>query len=128
MHYDESDNLFYFILFYANEDKLRRTAVTSARSALNGYQKGKCFYCFRDITVDPTSDDLADVDHFFPHTLKRETNMNLDGVWNLVLACKSCNRGDNGKFARVPVVRLLERGCINEIISLLKATIPCERH
>lgn len=104
VHYDEADNL-----FYAQEDKLRRTAVTSARNALNGYQKGKCFYCFRDINVDPSSDDLADVDHFYPHTLKRQTSVNLDGVWNLVLACKSCNRGENGKFARVPAIHLLAR-------------------
>ena len=25
---------------------LRRKGVTSSRSALNGYQKGRCFYCF----------------------------------------------------------------------------------
>lgn len=104
VHYDDTDNM-----FYAQEDKFRRTTVTSARNALNGYQKGKCFYCFRDISVDPSSDDLADVDHFFPHTLKKLTAVNLDGVWNLVLACKSCNRGDNGKFARVPAIRLLDR-------------------
>ena len=27
----------------------RRKNITSARPALNGYQKGKCFYCFRRI-------------------------------------------------------------------------------
>ena len=33
----------------------------------------------------------------------------MNGVWNLVLACKNCNRGENGKFARVPTVELLGR-------------------
>ena len=33
----------------------------------------------------------------------------LDGVWNLVLACRRCNRGVGGKFAHVPKLRFLER-------------------
>ena len=33
----------------------------------------------------------------------------LDGVWNLILACKQCNRGVGGKFAQVPTLGLLER-------------------
>ena len=36
-------------------------------------------------------------------------NVNLNGVWNLVLACPKCNRGASGKFARVPATRYLER-------------------
>ena len=35
--------------------------------------------------------------------------INLNGVWNLVLACPNCNRGANGKFAKVPSVKYLER-------------------
>lgn len=104
VHYDEDLNL-----FFVQSDKYRRTDVTSARDALNGYQKGKCFYCFDDVSIDPLADDLADIDHFFPHTLQSEVSINLDGVWNLVLACKNCNRGESGKFARVPAIRLLER-------------------
>lgn len=72
---------------------LKRTDITSARDALNGYQKGKCFYCFRDIE---TTDETVHIDHVFPHMLKRAfatqgSKVNLDGVWNLVLACQSCN-------------------------------------
>src|SRR5262249_9609874 len=48
----------------------RRKAVTPCRDALNGYQKGRCFYCFADISLVGGADDLADVDHFFPHRLK----------------------------------------------------------
>lgn len=33
----------------------------------------------------------------------------LDSVWNLVLACRTCNRGEKGKFARVPALHYLER-------------------
>jgi hypothetical protein len=52
----------------------------------------------------------TDVDHFFPHRLKSTyPHINLDGVWNLVLACQACNRGPRGKFDRIPSLRLLER-------------------
>jgi SAM-dependent methyltransferase len=58
----------------------------------------------------PTRADLTDVDHFFPHTLgPHEPRVNLDGVWNLVLACQECNRGPAGKFARLPGLPYLER-------------------
>ena len=91
-------------------DKFRRKDVTSARDALNGYQKGKCFYCFDDISVITFNEELCDVDHFFPHTLQPLIpEVNLNGVWNLVLACPRCNRGANGKFARVPAIKYLER-------------------
>ena len=88
----------------------RRVDVTSCRHALSGYQKGKCFYCFADISVESGAGDLADVDHFLPHTLTQVyPAANLNGVWNLVLACATCNRGADGKFARVPSLKLLER-------------------
>ena len=86
----------------------RRKTVTSARGALNGYQKGKCFYCRREIDI--TTGRETEVDHFFPHVLSREKSFELiDGVWNLVLACADCNAGVGGKFARIPTIALLER-------------------
>ncbi len=121
------------------DNDLRRRSVTSARGALNGYQKGHCFYCFDSIFAATKEDDdepkpvlsdepsrveyafisleeeepeheLCDVDHFFPHILSREMKgINLDGVWNLVLACKDCNRGVGGKFARIPDEKYLDR-------------------
>ena len=33
----------------------------------------------------------------------------LDEVWNLALACTDCNRGPNGKHARLAELRFLER-------------------
>jgi hypothetical protein len=96
-------------LFFTKDRSLQRVDVTSARSAINGYQKGKCFYCFRDIAVDDHIGAPAEVDHFFPHALTQyRPTANLNGVWNLVLACQSCNRGVAGKSARVPSFRLLE--------------------
>ena len=84
-----------------------RVDVTSCRDALNGYQKGKCFYCFKEISIEPGNDSLADVDHFLPHALKSDREIeNLDGVWNLVLACKDCN---SSKSARAPQVKYLTR-------------------
>lgn len=85
----------------------RRKDVTSCRSALNGYQKGKCFYCFTDIRVDTGFD--VDVDHFFPDVLKKVEFKQIDGVWNLVLSCISCNRGAGGKFDKIPHIDLLGR-------------------
>lgn len=87
----------------------RRKAVTSSRGALNGYQKGRCFYCAADLRL-LGEDFNTDVDHFFPHKLKQSNlHLNLDGVWNLVLACQSCNRGPRGKFDRIPSLRMLEK-------------------
>jgi hypothetical protein len=88
----------------------RRVPLTSARPALNGYQKGRCFYCYQEITTTPGDEDLADVDHFFAHKLKNcNPGKPIDGVANLVLSCRDCNRGENGKFDRLPSVDLLER-------------------
>lgn len=85
-----------------------RVAVTSARSALNGYQKGHCFYCFAGIDIaDPAG--AVDVDHFFPWALRYQLPYSLNGVWNLVLACAECNRGQLGKFDLIPESYLLER-------------------
>src|SRR5262249_23398057 len=88
----------------------QRTSVTGCGEALNGYQKGKCFYCFADVSVAGGEADLADVDHFLPHRLGAAGALRgLDGIWNLVLACQSCNRGGGGKFDPVPLARYLER-------------------
>lgn len=96
-------------LFFIN-DNLRRTDVTSVRDALSGYQKGKCFYSFQDISINSGSEKLCDVDHFFPHLNKQihlEQGVDLNGVWNLVLCDKDINRND--KRAKVPEIKYLER-------------------
>lgn len=104
IQYDDLDKRFFI------DSKLRRKQVTSAISALNGYQKGKCFYCFGDIAIHGSPHLACDVDHFYPYTLQPfYPQFNFNGVWNLVLSCPNCNRGPNGKFARIPALKYLER-------------------
>ena len=89
----------------------KRRSITEVRPALNGYQKGHCFYCFRPIGITKhDTAEIADIDHFFPHTLmSRGLPLDLDAPWNLVLACTTCNRGPSGKFASLPHSRYLTR-------------------
>lgn len=95
-------------LLVPDRKRYARRAITGSREALSGYQKGTCFYCFADLSLK--GDTRAEVDHFFPHKLKPcGVARSLDGVWNLVLACWSCNAGPGGKFDRLPHVRYLER-------------------
>jgi 5-methylcytosine-specific restriction endonuclease McrA len=89
-------------LFYINQNhqgKTRRVNVTTARNALNGYQKGHCFFCFDHISVDSGDHNLCHVDHFFPHTLFDRVghSVNYNGVWNLVLSCADCNSSKSSK-------------------------------
>ncbi|MFH1726861.1 MAG: HNH endonuclease [Pseudomonadota bacterium] len=103
--YDQANN----VLF--TEDENRRVTITSCRSSLNGYQKGRCFYCYHPIKIEKdTRIDTIDVevDHFLPWMLNTVLK-NINGIWNLVLACQDCNRGENGKFARIPSLKLLKR-------------------
>jgi len=102
--YDEDKSL-----FFLENDFMRRTDITSVRDSLNGYQKGKCFYSFQDISVVSGNANLCEVDHFFPHinkTIHNEFGANINGVWNLVLANKDVNRN---KSARIPEKRFLQR-------------------
>ena len=87
-----------------------RINVTSSKNALNGYQKSKCFFCYDYISIVKKSLNLCNVDHFFPDVLKgKDFSGYVDGIWNLVLSCKDCNRGEGGKFAKLPTIKLLER-------------------
>jgi hypothetical protein len=98
-------------LFFLENDFMRRTDITSVRDSLNGYQKGKCFYSFQDISVVSGSSKLCEVDHFLPHlnkTIHNDFGANINGVWNLVLADKEINRN---KSARIPEKKFLQRLC-----------------
>ncbi|WP_314243863.1 HNH endonuclease domain-containing protein [Empedobacter tilapiae] len=88
---------------------MRRIDITSAKASLNGYQKGKCFYSFQDISINSGDSNLCAVDHFFPHVHKinlNESGANVNGVWNLVLAEKFVNLD---KSAKIPELKYLER-------------------
>ncbi|MCI0755740.1 HNH endonuclease [Teichococcus vastitatis] len=66
-------------------ERVRRVNLTGVRAALNGYQRGRCFYCQAETPLA-----AAEVDHFFPWVLRERGAMpDADGVWNLVLACRN---------------------------------------
>jgi hypothetical protein len=104
--YDEASSL-----FFLESDIMRRVDITSVRDSLNGYQKGKCFYSFLDISIIQGSSDICHVDHFLPHVNKQkhsENGANINGVWNLVLAHSSMN-STKEKGAKVPHRKYLKR-------------------
>lgn len=95
-------------LFLEN-DFMKRVDITTARASLNGYQKGKCFYSFQDISIVTGDENLCAVDHFFPHVHKihlHQTGANINGIWNLVLADKFVNLD---KSAKIPELKYLDR-------------------
>jgi hypothetical protein len=97
-------------LLVANGRLGKRVSITACRDALSGYQKGNCFYCYSGIAIGGVGNERAEVDHFLPHALKKDGfGTSVDEVWNLVLACKGCNAGALGKFAKVPDLKYLER-------------------
>ena len=97
--------------FFAIDSDKRRHSVTNVRHALNGYQRGKCFYCTREILLEDwiLLEQRGEVDHFFPHVLWRNghVGMDLDQAWNLVLACNKCN-GGGGERDSCPHISHLE--------------------
>lgn len=104
IHHDNKQRV-----LYVKDRSHRRRSVTSSRNALCGYQNGRCFYCSKVLTLGGPEGN-ADVDHFFPYSLQRDLpNVDLDSLWNLVVACSMCNRGREGKSARIPAPRFLQR-------------------
>jgi hypothetical protein len=105
------DNVQYAIdtqMFIVESRTTYRRDLSKARDALSGYQRGRCFYCFSDIFVQESY--TCEVDHFLPFHLRYKMPMDLNGVWNLVLSCESCNRGTGvGKFGALPHKNLLGR-------------------
>ena len=102
--YDEAKSL-----FFIESEVMRRIDVTSVRDSLNGYQKGKCFYSFQDISINKNDTNTCAVDHFLPHVNKVEhakLGANINGVWNLVLSDSAINLD---KKARIPEKKFLER-------------------
>ena len=98
-------------LFFLENEFMKRVDITSVIESLNGYQKGKCFYSFFDISIIQGSSDICHVDHFLPHVNKQthyKNGANVNGVWNLVLAHSSMN-STKEKGAKVPHRKYLQR-------------------
>lgn len=84
-----------------------RVNLRSAVNVLLPYQHGNCFYCNKKVNVfgNKEDHDFPDVDHLLP--FKFLTGFDIhplspNGIWNLVVACRECNRGTNGKFDNPP--------------------------
>ena len=114
-------------IFFIPNKKGSRKNLTSSRPPLNGYQKGKCFYCFDKISIVSKSDNVCHIEHFIPNFLENKAQelklasksnsdyleglqklTNLNGIWNLVLSCQDCNKM-SGKGKKIPTERLLKR-------------------
>ena len=87
-----------------------RRPVTGARTALAGFQHGRCFYCRNPLTEEPRA---VHVDHAFPYALMKTGSWlgpNLNGVWNLVVACSGCNLTKSSRLpTELEVRRLIAR-------------------
>lgn len=113
INFDRDTQEMYYLKPMSNEEYLSnyvRKPLTHLRNPFNGYQKGKCFYCNRHIDIEPNKENTCQVDHFLPHHLMRKTEyqLDLDEIWNLVLACKECN-GFSEKGGRMPAKNILPK-------------------
>ena len=71
--------------------------------------KSKCFFCFDYISIITHSKNLCDVDHFFPSLFKRKEFFRLCRWYmELSVSMRNCNKGENGKFAKLPKIELLK--------------------
>lgn len=91
-------------------DLVRRAPVGQTRAALIGFQYGRCFYCRTSL------DNLlagVHVDHVYPYSLMTSGSWlgpDLNGVWNLVVACAPCNLAKSNRIpTETEVRRLIER-------------------
>ena len=118
VEYDESQSL-----IFVERNLLKRVNITSVRDALNGYQKGKCFYSYQNISINKKEVNTCAVDHFLPHVNKEahsNAGVNINGIWNLVLADKNINLE---KRARIPEDRFLQR-LIDRNENYIKSNLP----
>jgi len=103
------------LLVYENDENIysivqgqKRVNLRSAVDVLLPYQHARCFYCNKQLNTYAKSDehDFPDVDHVIPFSafnnqiFSDEINSNV--IWNLVIACQECNRGNKGKFNSPP--------------------------
>lgn len=101
LSYDSKNGVLY------RNDLDRRVNLRSAVDTLMPYQKGACFYCNKRlgaIEQDHHSHNFPDVDHFIPFKYRHRmsfADVGINGIWNLVVACRDCNRGTNGKFEQI---------------------------
>lgn len=89
------------------DSEVRRRSIAPVRHALSGYQDGHCFYSA--LPIEHEGDSVCHVDHVIPHKFQKhlvQDGVNLDGVWNLVLAEAGVNLS---KSDRIPDLQFLEK-------------------
>jgi len=72
------------------ENVSKRCSLDQFYQVLESFYDGKCFYCGKVIKKKAT----AHVDHFIPWSFVQN-----DQLWNLVIACSTCNLSKNDKLA-----------------------------
>lgn len=74
------------------DESAKRNNLAMYRQILyEEFESKTCFYCGKTL-----SHDKIDVDHFIPWSFIKN-----DNLWNLVLACPTCNRKKNDKLPAV---------------------------
>lgn len=82
------------------------------------FENDRCFYCGKKLSNDGQK---VHVDHFVPRTFIKD-----DKLWNLVLACPTCNLKKNDKLATdIYLNKLIER---NKRIILVNENIKDMQH
>lgn len=97
VYFLEPFNLLPGILSKLSRKTVNRSIPKGKSSKLVEFSEKTCFYC-------QTSVIKYDIDHFIPFAY-----VNDHQLWNLVIACKDCNRGANGKFEKLPDQNYLEK-------------------
>ncbi|USK60755.1 HNH endonuclease [Peribacillus asahii] len=72
------------------ENVSKRSSLDQFYQVLESFYDGKCFYCRKVIKKKAA----AHVDHFIPWSFVQN-----DQLWNLVIACRTCNLSKNDKLA-----------------------------
>lgn len=115
VQYDTDTEQLYYLKPVSNNSFIHshlRKNLTPIRKPLNGYQKGKCFYCFKHISIESNQETTCDVDHVIPMSIQYSSkfDLQLNDVWNLVLACQQCNRwNEGGKSDKMPFKKFILR-------------------
>ncbi|MDR6123484.1 CRISPR/Cas system Type II protein with McrA/HNH and RuvC-like nuclease domain [Bacillus sp. SLBN-46] len=71
------------------ENVSKRSSLDQFYQVLSSFYNGKCFYCRKTIKKE-----TLHVDHFIPWSY-----VQADQLWNLVIACSSCNLSKSDKLA-----------------------------
>lgn len=71
------------------ENVSKRSSLDQFYQVLSSFYNGKCFYCGKIIKKE-----TAHVDHFIPWSF-----VQADQLWNLVIACSTCNLSKSDKLA-----------------------------